>query len=102
MCAMFAAAQKCLKLQDCQKSGNGELQDVHSIDRFGNTPLHYAAAAGNTENMLQLMVFSNIVRGPVRKAFGETFMHILHLDGCERFAEFLEILKRAEQLGIPF
>jgi len=79
-------------------SDDGGLIDGSVIDRFGNTPLHHAAAAGNTARILQLMSSA----GQAQNTSGETYLHVLWLGVNERFSEYIDILTKASSLGFDF
>ena len=79
-------------------SDDGGFIDSSVMDRFGNTPLHHAAAAGNIIRVLQLMQFED-QSCPIRNTSGETYLHVLWLEGPERF---LELVKKASSLGFSF
>lgn len=79
-------------------SDDGGLIDGSVIDRFGNTPLHHAAAAGNTVRILQLISSA----GQAQNTSGETYLHVLWLGVNERFSEYIDILTKASSLGFDF
>jgi hypothetical protein len=81
-------------------SDDGGLINASIIDRFGNTPLHHAAAAGNSGRVIQLM--SSAGQPPVQNTSGETYLHVLDLGVNDRFSEYIEILTRASSLGFDF
>jgi ankyrin repeat protein len=81
-------------------SDDGGLINASSIDRFGNTPLHHAAAAGNSGRVIQLMLSAG--QPPVQNTSGETYLHVLDLGVNDRFSEYIEILTRASSLGFDF
>jgi ankyrin repeat protein len=72
-----------------------------SLDRFGNTPFHHAAAAGNYSGVLKLMSLSD-AKTPARNTSGETYMHVLGISREMAFSEFLHILKTAAKQGFDF
>jgi hypothetical protein len=78
--------------------------DPTSLDHFQNTPLHHAAAAGNTAQVLNLM--SSLVRpsstNSQRNTSGETFLHVFRLKGAEQFSAYEEVLEKASSQGFPF
>jgi len=78
--------------------------DPTSSDYFGNTPLHHAAAAGNTAQVLNLM--SSLLRpsstNSQRNTSGETFLHVFRLKRPEQFSAYEEVLEKASNLGFPF
>ncbi|PMD38787.1 hypothetical protein L207DRAFT_634785 [Hyaloscypha variabilis F] len=88
------------QLARCSLSDDSGLIDSSVLDRFGNTPLHHAAAAGNTVRVLQLISSFGIVRA--RNTSGETFLHVLRLKGGDAFPEYLEILRKASRFGFQF
>jgi hypothetical protein len=81
-------------------SDDGDWIDSSLLDRFGNTPLHHAAAAGNTARVLQIM--GSGAQFLARNTCGETFLHVFHIDSFEQFAEFVEVLRKAANMGFPF
>jgi ankyrin repeat protein len=81
-------------------SDDGDSIDSRVLDRFGNIPLHHAAAAGNTARVLQLMCSAAQIRA--QNTSGETFLHVFHLDSPERFPEYIEVLNKASNLSFPF
>jgi hypothetical protein len=88
------------QLARCSLSDDSGLIDSSLLDRFGNTPLHHAAAAGNTVRVTQLM--SSVGPLHARNTSGETFLHVLHLEGGDLFPEYLEILRKASGLSFQF
>jgi hypothetical protein len=75
------------------------------IDRFGNTTLHHAAAAGNLSSIAQfLKTYGSIPKTQPfsRNTSGETFLHVLRFNDPSNFETFLEILKCAVLLGFSF
>jgi ankyrin repeat protein len=89
------------QLARCSLSDDSELIDSFRLDRFGNTPLHHAAAAGNTVRVTQLMS-SPVGQLHARNASGETCLHVLRLEGGDLFPEYLEILRKASSFGFQF
>ncbi|PMD17839.1 hypothetical protein NA56DRAFT_727881 [Hyaloscypha hepaticicola] len=87
------------QLARCSLSDDSGLIDSSLLDRFGNTPLHHAAAAGNTVRVLQLISSAGIVQA--RNTSGETCLHVLRLKG-DVFPEYLEILRKASSFGFQF
>lgn len=81
-------------------SDDGGLINSSLIDRFGNSPLHHAAAAGNTARVMQLM--SSAGQPPAQNTSGETYLHVLRLGVNDRFPEYIEILKKAKSLDFDF
>jgi hypothetical protein len=88
------------QLARCSLSDDSGLIDSSVLDWFGNTPLHHAAAAGNTVRVLQLISSAGIVQA--RNTSGETCLHILRLKGGDIFPEYLEILRKASSFGFQF
>ncbi len=72
--------------------------DPCHLDRFGNTPLHHAAAAGNTTRVLQLMSENN----SQQNTSGETFLHVFRLQRESQLSDYERILRKASNLGFPF
>ncbi|KAF4637684.1 hypothetical protein G7Y89_g407 [Cudoniella acicularis] len=81
-------------------SDEDDFIDGFLLDRFGNTPLHHAAAAGNTLRMVQLIKPSGFI--PPRNSSGETYLHVFRLEGADRFSDLLEVLRAASATGFPF
>jgi hypothetical protein len=88
------------QLARCSLSDDSGLIDSTVLDRFGNTPLHHAAAAGNTVRVLQLISSAGIVQA--RNTSGETCLHVLRLKGGDISPEYLEILRKASSFGFQF
>lgn len=75
------------------------------IDRFGNTTLHHAAAAGNLPVVEKfLKTFGRIPKAEPfsRNSSGETFLHVLRFDDPKDVGCYLEILRSAKSLGFSF
>jgi hypothetical protein len=74
-------------------------------DRFGNSPLHHAASAGNTARVVQLM--TAVTRASptdvnAQNTSGETFLHVFRIKTPEEFPEYLDILRDASSQGFRF
>ena len=80
-------------------SDDGAIINCSALDRFGNTPLHHAAAAGNLKRVTQLMGLIQDIR--VQNTSGETALHVLELEGVDS-AELDEALHKAADLGFDF
>ncbi|KAE8442684.1 hypothetical protein EG329_002929 [Mollisiaceae sp. DMI_Dod_QoI] len=88
-----------------------ELNNISSLDgdRFGNTTLHHAAAAGNLLGIIRFLK----TFGPIpntnpfsRNTSGETFLHVIRFNHrfshFANFESFLEILRCTRSLGFSF
>jgi hypothetical protein len=74
-------------------------------DRFGNSPLHHAASAGNTARVVQLT--TAVTRAlptdvNAQNTSGETFLHVFRIKAPEEFPEYLDILRDASSQGFRF
>jgi hypothetical protein len=81
------------------------LFDRGAQDRFGNTALHHAMAAGNLEGVkvwLSSAAHSSNVDLSHRNTSGETFLHVCRLRKPRDFITYVEILKAAVKRGFDF
>ncbi|KAH6663792.1 hypothetical protein B0J14DRAFT_252888 [Halenospora varia] len=72
-------------------------------DRFGNTVLHYATAAGNTLQINRLLLKPELLTA--RNTSGETFLHVLnlnHMPPCLRLQGYIEVLKKVSKSSFDF
>jgi ankyrin repeat protein len=72
-------------------------------DRFGNTVLHHAAAAGNLFQINRLLLKPALLTA--RNTSGETFLHVLnlnHMPPCLRLQGYIEVLKELSQSSFDF
>jgi hypothetical protein len=85
--------------------GSMALIDCSTTDKFGNTPLHHAAAEGNA-TIIHSSILSNGVislsKLSHRNTSGETFLHVFRLLKPSDFAEYLKILRVASSQGFQF
>lgn len=73
-----------------------------STDRFGNTPLHFAAASSCiTTTALKRMITSG-VNIKARNTSGENFMHVLNVVGLGDIAEYLDLLRFLDDTDFRF
>ncbi|KUJ23873.1 ankyrin [Mollisia scopiformis] len=66
------------------------------VDKFGNTPLHHAAAVGNLSGIVRFLeTYGKVSKTQSfsRNTSGETFMHVLRLSKSEDFDKFLDLLR---------
>ena len=80
-------------------SDDGSVINCSVVDRFGNTPLHHAAAAGNLKRVTQLMELTANIH--IQNTSGETFLHILELEEVDS-VELNEVLCKAKDLVFDF
>ncbi|KAH8602373.1 hypothetical protein B0O99DRAFT_680499 [Bisporella sp. PMI_857] len=80
-------------------SDDGSLINCTVVDRFGNTPLHHAAAAGNYRRVLQLLDFTSNIHA--RNTSGETFLHVIDLEANDD-VKLDEVLRKASDLVFDF
>ena len=85
------------QLARCSLSDDSGLIDSSLLDRFGHTPLHHAAAVGNTVRVLQLISSAGIVQA--RNTSGETCLHVLRLNGGDISQNILRFSGRLRVLG---
>ncbi|PMD57272.1 uncharacterized protein K444DRAFT_632391 [Hyaloscypha bicolor E] len=81
------------------------LFDSGTQDRFGNTALHHAMAAGNLWVIKVWMddtEHSSNVDLSHRNTSGETFLHVCRIQKSEQFITYTEILKTVAQRGFDF
>jgi ankyrin repeat protein len=81
------------------------LSDSGAQDRFGNTALHHAMAAGNLWGIKVWMddtEHSSNVDLSHRNTSGETFLHVCRIQKSEQFITYTEILKTVAQRGFDF
>ncbi|KAF4631512.1 hypothetical protein G7Y89_g6615 [Cudoniella acicularis] len=115
-CCDFVDRDTLLDIPNCQicgysiihkrarfAAGNFSSIDPSKMDRFGNTPLHHAAAAGNTAMVLELMSAESrpSPTNSQQNSSGETFLHVFRLRGSEQFPEYEGILRKAYNSGFP-
>jgi ankyrin repeat protein len=77
--------------------------DNAETDRFGNTVLHHAAAAGNVVRIKYLLQSPGLLNA--RNTSGETFLHVLNLTYMPPFLrvqEYEDILKQASKAAFDF
>ncbi|KUJ23968.1 uncharacterized protein LY89DRAFT_679232, partial [Mollisia scopiformis] len=80
-----------------------DLIDTRLQDAFGNTPLHHAAAAGNTLRVIQLMSMAGRILTPGlhhRNADGQTYLHVLRIENPQDFPDLMTILQHAKEQGV--
>jgi ankyrin repeat protein len=63
-----------------------------SIDRFGNTPLHFAAASADITTTALKTIIMGGVNINARNTSGENFMHVLNVAGLGDITEHLDLL----------
>ena len=80
-------------------SDDGTIINCAVVDRFGNTPLHHAAAAGNLKRVTQLMELAADIH--VQNTCGETFLHVMELETIDE-VELDEVLRKATDLVFDF
>ena len=76
--------------------------NVNVSDYFGNTPLHYLASS---RTVTLPKIFSLIGRGACIRAtnnLGQTFMHVLNLQGVLELRQIIELIEHLNDLGFPF
>lgn len=97
----FSIMQRIARFDHTQERTS---MNASEVDLFGNTPLHHAAAAGNTTRVLELMSISDrpSQTNSQQNTCGETFLHVLRLRGSSHFVEYERILRKASNLGFPF
>lgn len=89
---------------------DGGRKEWADADRFGNTSLHHAAAAGNIANVMELI--SGTVSATIlpdhsesflnhRNTSGETVLHVFRIKGPEYFPEYTFVLE-ASTKGFNF
>jgi len=80
--------------------------DCLAVDRFGNLPLHHAAAVGNTIRVNQLIAaisqHPSTLNVNHRNTSGETFLHVFRLADSQDFPDFMEVLSNALNNGFRF
>jgi hypothetical protein len=80
--------------------------DCAARDRFGNLPLHHAAAEGNTIRVNQLITAvsdqSSALDINHRNTSGETFLHVFRIADPQDFPEYIEVLSNALSNGFLF
>jgi hypothetical protein len=86
----------------------GSQRSWAEVDRFGNTSLHHAAAAGNVLNVMNLLTRIRQLKTPSdsylnhRNTAGETFLHVIQIQDPNDHEKFVDILKEASSLGFDF
>ncbi|KAH8679022.1 hypothetical protein BGZ60DRAFT_561996 [Tricladium varicosporioides] len=118
-CCGFVLIERGQEILDCEACGLSSMHvrarvnvydksdipiDPCVTDRFGNTPLHHAAATGNITQVLELM---SSMRRPStsnsqQNSLGETFLHVFRLQGNNQLPQYERILRKASDQGFPF
>jgi ankyrin repeat protein len=115
-CGRFKEIPYTQTIRKCNVCGyNGKFQlarhvkirlfDPGAQDRFGNTALHHAMAAGNLWGIKVWMddtEHSSNVDLSHRNTSGETFLHVCRIQKSEQFITYTEILKTVAQRGFDF
>jgi hypothetical protein len=75
---------------------------IASIDRFGNTPLHFAAASSCITTTALKSIITSGVNLNARNTSGENFMHVLNVAGLGGMAEYLDLLRFLQDTEFRF
>lgn len=71
-------------------------------DRFGNTPLHFAAASTCITIAALKKIITSGVNIKARNTSGENFMHVLNVTGLGSIAEYIDLLKFLKDIDFRF
>jgi len=76
---------------------------VSERDRFGNTPLHFAAANGKSGilHLVKCLIEEDLNLG-MRNSSGETFMHVMNPAQFNAINEIIELLQLLAKRDFPF
>jgi ankyrin repeat protein len=66
---------------------------VGNTDRFGNTPLHFAAASVHISTAALKIVITRGVNINAKNTSGESFMHVLNVPALGDVAEYIDLLR---------
>lgn len=98
----YAYAHFYASIGNFEVLGTAEAPHINQRDRFNNTPLHYAAAAGMWGFLpIQLMIEKGADEHATN-TFGETFLHVLELRGLKSFESYVNLLKFLSNRQFPF
>jgi len=75
---------------------------IASIDRFGNTPLHFAAASSCITTTALKNIITSGANLNSRNTSGENFMHVLNVAGLGGMAEYLDLLRFLQDTEFRF
>lgn len=83
----------------------GEVTDASLVDKFGNTPMHHAAAAGNLEWLLDYFRLADDANARhllnIRNTSGESCFHVMEIKASDH--RYLpRLLHQALRLGFSF
>lgn len=73
-----------------------------TVDRFGNTPLHFAAASSRITTTALKSIITSGVNIKARNTSGENFMHVLDAASLGGITEYLDLLRFLECTDFQF
>lgn len=73
-----------------------------STDRFGNTPLHFAAASAHITTTALKSMITSAVNIKARNTSGEYFMHVLNIASLGGITEYLDLLRFLADADVQF
>jgi hypothetical protein len=75
---------------------------VASTDRFGNTPLHFAAASSCITTTALKSIITSGIKIETRNTSGENFMHVLNVGGLGGIEEYIDLLEFLQDTDFQF
>jgi ankyrin repeat protein len=73
-----------------------------STDRFGNTPLHFAAASADITTTALKSMITSTANIKARNTSGEYFMHVLNITSLGGITEYLGLLRFLKDADVQF
>lgn len=89
-CPKCGFAQQHQRARSMLIGDHDKMDTILPLDRFGNTPLHHAAAAGNWKTVLQMT--NNIPPSASQNTSGETYLHVFRVDE-DKLSKYLFVLE---------